>query len=336
MAAPVQDLGPRRLPEIRAELAAWLADPSPAGGPTVWAEGFDAPTAARERASARRWAASLRAADLFFIAADMSRLAVSAGLALPSYRMHPEDLPAPHGLVMWEEPVTEGHSGGEITGAPIIAATWAVRGSGITVRTWARREDWIRFMAEGDDRAGIRALTPDQVRHVRLRYPQPIVAMSETTMPFGERPGWLTGPPPEGTSLYELEDQAKTWVRLEQAERALVVTWLLMGQTLATSAEVEPTRASLKFIRRLDPGLLATTRYVQLRHRSTVPEARAAADGATPGRTYQHRWYVRGHWRNAWYPSRQDHRPVWIDPHLKGPDGAPILDPTKLVSVLKR
>lgn len=335
MAAPAQDLGPRRLPEIRAELAAWLTDTGPGGGPHTWASGFDEDTAARERASAARWAASLTAADLFFIAADMTRLAVSAGLALPAYRMHPQDLPAPHGLVMWEEPVTGGFHGGEITNAPIIAATWAVRGSGIHVRTWARREDWIAYMAEGDERAGIRPLTPAEVRTLRLQAPQPITAMSEATLPFGVRPGWLTSPPPEGTTLHQLQDHAQTWGRLEQAERALVVTWLLMGQTLATAQDVQPTKASAKFISRINPALLSTTRYVQLRHKAAVPEARADSDGPT-GRSYRHRWMVRGHWRNAWYPSRQDHRPVWIDPHLKGPDGAPILDPGKLVSVLKR
>lgn len=331
-----QGLGARRLPEIRAELVAWLTDPGPLGGPAAWSQGFDAPTAERERASAARWARSLAAADLFFIASDMTRLAVSAGLALPAYRLHPQDLPAPHGLVMWEEPVTEGISGGEVANAPIIAATWAVRGSGVAIRTWARRDDWIRFMAEGDARAGIRALTPAETRVLRRDYPQPITAMSESVLPFGVRPGWLANPPAEGTSLYEMQDEAATWNRLENAERALVVTWLLMGQTLAAREEVQPTRAAVNLIRRINPALLSTTRYVQLRHRTNVPKARADSDDAGTGRTYQHRWLVRGHWRNAWYPSRQDHRPVWIDLHFKGPDGAPILDPSKLVSILKR
>jgi hypothetical protein len=28
------------------------------------------------------------------------------------------------------------------------------------------------------------------------------------------------------------------------------------------------------------------------------------------GRAYRVRWAVRGHWRNQWYPSRPEHRPV--------------------------
>ncbi|MDF6042102.1 hypothetical protein LRD69_07970 [Streptomyces sp. JH14] len=45
---------------------------------------------------------------------------------------------------------------------------------------------------------------------------------------------------------------------------------------------------------------------------------------------------MRGHWRNHYYSSRKANRPTWIDQHIKGPDGAPILDPEKLVNLLRR
>jgi hypothetical protein len=336
MPAQPQNLTGRHLPEIRAELVAWLTDPGPRGGPATWSKGFPPDEAERERRAAATWAASLRAADLFFVGKDMTHLAASAGLALPSYRLHPEDLPALHGLLLWEEPVTEGQHGGETTGAPIIGATWAVRGNAVHVRTWARREDWITYMAKGDEQAGLRTLTPAEVRTLRALNPQPITAMAQSRLPFGQIPGWLRNPPPnpEEMTPYELEDYDRVTTRIERAERALVVTWLLMGQTLASTTEIAPSKSSLKFIRRIDPGLLGTTRYVQLRHQGMGPQARDGA-GET-GRAYQHRWWVRGHWRNAWYPSRNTHRPIWIHAHIKGPDGAPILDPDKLVNYLRR
>lgn len=330
-----QNLTVRHLPEIRAELVAWLSDPGPDGGPAAWSKGFPPGQAEREHRAAMAWATGLRAATMFFVATPMARLAVSAGLALPSYRLHPQDLPSPHGLLLWEEPVTQGVHGGETTGAPIIAACWAVRGNGVDVRTWARREDWLTYMAEGDDKAGLRQMSPAEVRGLRLQYPQPITAMSQSRLPFGQVPGWLAGAPEntEGMSLYEREDHERIADRIEQAERALVVTWLLMGQTLATFEDIEPSKSSAKFVRRIDPGLLGATRYVQLRHRGYGPESREAGDG---GRAYRHRWFVRGHWRNQFYPSRQANRPIWIDTHIKGPDGAPIIDPDKLVNVLRR
>ncbi len=49
-------------------------------------------------------------------------------------------------------------------------------------------------------------------------------------------------------------------------------------------------------------------------------------DGDTTGQgaTFHHRWIVRGHHRAQWYPSQQAHKVIWIAPHVKGPDGAPL------------
>lgn len=331
-----QRITARDLPEIRAELATWLADTSPLGGPETWAAHLPADEAARERRAAGVTSTSLRAAQLFYASADMAHLAVAAGSALPGYRLHPEDMPAPHGLIVWETPVTEAENGGEYTGAPIIAASWGAVGNSVDVRTWATREAWLRLMAEGDSRSGLRALDAAEVRGLRLRHPQPLVCQAATRMPFGRMPGWLAAiPTPSGEyGLSEVQDRIRAGSRIEAAERALIVSWLLMGQTLIREERVQASKAAAKRIGRLDPALLTAVRYVQLRHRTVLPGQRLHGDG--PARAYQNRWIVSGHWRNQFYPSRNDHRPIWIDSHVKGPDGAPILDPDKLVNVLRR
>jgi hypothetical protein len=60
-------------------------------------------------------------------------------------------------------------------------------------------------------------------------------------------------------------------------------------------------------------------RVVRIRDRADAPNREQHAE-----RSYQVRWTVRGHWRNQWYPSRGEHRPVWINPHVKGPQEAPL------------
>lgn len=35
------------------------------------------------------------------------------------------------------------------------------------------------------------------------------------------------------------------------------------------------------------------------------------------------RWLVGGHWRNQWFPKTSEHRPVYVAPHVKGPEGKP-------------
>lgn len=326
-----------QLPLIRAELSQWLTDPGPDGGPETWSSGFDPEGVRMERDAAAAWSVSLRAAQLDYVAADMSRLARTAGLALPSYRLHPEDLPAPHGLVLWEEPVTDvPGEGGELVNAAITAATWAVRGNSVRIRAWGEREEWLRLAAQGDPRLGLADMTPRQIAAARARYPYPLVSMSESRLPFGKVPGWLQGAPNDtsGMSMIELEDRARHNTRVEQAERALIVTWLLMGQTLATISDVEASRSTHQHIRRIDPNLLTAVRYVQLRHRSTG--TRAPGDGQSSGMNYRHQWVVQGYWRNVYNQALDRTRPFWVQDHLKGPDGAPLLDPDKLVNVLRR
>lgn len=36
---------------------------------------------------------------------------------------------------------------------------------------------------------------------------------------------------------------------------------------------------------------------------------------------YDHRFVVRGHWRNQWYATIEQHRQIWINPYVKGPEG---------------
>lgn len=59
-------------------------------------------------------------------------------------------------------------------------------------------------------------------------------------------------------------------------------------------------------------------------------------DRAGEKREFHHRWVVRGHWRQqACGPGREQRRPTWIMPHLKGPDDAPLM-PSEHVQVWRR
>lgn len=103
----------------------------------------------------------------------------------------------------------------------------------------------------------------------------------------------------------------------------LLTVWLLMMQPLVQMTTVEPDRAARKRLRRL-AAEAAPVRVVELRRRK--------ADGA-PGdgsREFHHQWIVRGHWRQQWHPKREVHRPVWIAPHVKGPEGAPLIGGEKV------
>lgn len=104
----------------------------------------------------------------------------------------------------------------------------------------------------------------------------------------------------------------------------LLTTWLLMQQQLADVSEVDPDRATRKRLRRIGQES-APIRVIELRR----PKHTSSEPGES-GRNYTHRWITRGHWRQQWYPARQVHRPVWIAPHVKGPEGAPMIGGEKV------
>lgn len=100
----------------------------------------------------------------------------------------------------------------------------------------------------------------------------------------------------------------------------LAALWTLSAQESVvdkTTQGVDKRTARRALRRGIDPSPM---RVVRLR--------RASGEGK-PGTThggYSHRWLVSGHWRNQWLPSRNTHRLQWIAPHVKGPEGAPLVD----------
>jgi hypothetical protein len=93
-----------------------------------------------------------------------------------------------------------------------------------------------------------------------------------------------------------------------------------MGQTITTNTTEQPQPAEVRrLLRRGDPN--PTVNTVALRRSQHSDDSPILATG----REYRHQWIVSGHWRKQWYPSIEDHRPIWISPHIKGPDGAPLL-----------
>jgi hypothetical protein len=70
-------------------------------------------------------------------------------------------------------------------------------------------------------------------------------------------------------------------------------------------------------------------RVITLRdvERSAMVGPTSGSAGGNPDdarRTYHQQWLVRGHIRNQWYPSKEKHELIWVDPYVKGPEDAPL------------
>lgn len=111
------------------------------------------------------------------------------------------------------------------------------------------------------------------------------------------------------------------------ASAVVVASLLAQGGIVETEdADMRPPAMKGKKRRPAKPG---TPPVAVIDLRRSV--AQGLADVAEAERTYQHRWIVRGHWRNqACGPGRAERRRTYIAPYVKGPEGAPLLQHDKV------
>lgn len=276
------------------------------------AQAFDPESAARELrdAEARR----LRMAELYFVTSQMTDLAVTASQTLPEFTLVPQDLPSPHGLVVFEKSFATTVTSENQTALPIVAVAWGPWH--IARPSWSRGGVWLDFYTSTDLN-----LATDYLGHLsqseRLAIRTRLGALchdNEAQIPFDNKPIGRGG-----------GDDTNNWLEV------IRTVWMLMGQTIAALRDVRADRAtSRRLVRARSYRPDALVRIIELRRRQAVE---SGPEDAT--REYYHQWIVRGHWRNQWYPSLNANRPVWIAPHIKGPEGAPLLGGEK-IHALKR
>lgn len=105
---------------------------------------------------------------------------------------------------------------------------------------------------------------------------------------------------------------------------------LLMNQKLGYMRGVKPPRTLRKQAERTSPDfgdiiVAHVRRRVPRNPHDDLPK------GDAPD--WSHRWVVRGFWRNQWFPSEQRHKPVWINPYIKGPADRPLIVKDKIIAV---
>lgn len=165
---------------------------------------------------------------------------------------------------------------------------------------WIHDEGCLMVLPFGDDHPDRSGITP------------------ATLIPYREGLFYV---PLDGTELHSASENSA--FTADRFVAVLLTAWILMRQPLAEASIVEVDRAARKRLRRQgrEP---APVRVIELRRPKSSGEH---GDGEN---SYQHQWIVRGHWRNHWHPKREVHRPVWISPHVKGPEGAPMIGGEKV------
>lgn len=250
-------------------------------------------------------------ADLFWVSREMTELCVAAARTMPDLSLSPDDMPSPYGLIYFdglgglrEFPATAMSWGP----CPDKAASHSLKGPGVWLSCYIDPR-----ACSGDEK--------EELQSMSLPVP-PLFYCGESLVAYGRRGEGDVGYAMKGG---EFVAEANNDRLIGRATSIVVVkaAWLLMQQPLAQISRVDPDRATRKRLRRAgqDP---TPTRVIELRH----PKSSGAhGDGS---REFHHQWIVRGHWRQQWYPTREVHRPVWIAPHIKGPEGAPLIGGEKV------
>jgi hypothetical protein len=236
----------------------------------------------------------LAEARLWFVGGAMCELLTGAAPGLPAVELEPEMLPDEVGLVAFEVPVI-GRDGADAdktvtVGAMMWGPTWF---DGVTEHPWPEPRRCLGISVYGPMNA----------------YPW-LLPTGSVVWPFGE--------PPEFALTGEVQRDAS----MAEDRRRLLALWLLSSQPgVATESEAVLPRQVVRRATRAgrEPPKV---RVIHLRH--------VEGGGHEAGdRSYHHRWLVSGHWRQqAVGPGHSQRRPTYIHPHLKGPEGAPLLPPT--------
>ncbi|MGP3917654.1 hypothetical protein [Nonomuraea sp. 10N515B] len=278
---------------------------------------------------------TLADAELYFVTAEMTELVQTAAASMPAFPPDADDFPVPAGLVVYETPLVQ-YERSELTALVIdgrlafdprdgreevgvSACTWGPydaggqwRHGGVWMSFYRNRAEMLAKLHDDRDRDHLRdivtRLVPDNEYGIQFTADQANKASLEERLAETDKPAYTS-----------------YWAK------HLMATLLLMRQPLVYQ-RAEPIRRGLR--RRLERSGYPTgdiqildarpRRYTTLPHDDSGHGAGPEAAAEETGRKIGVRFPVRGFWRNQWYPSRQVHRPKWIDPHWRGPEDAPI------------
>ena len=230
----------------------------------------------------------LGVADLYWVTPDMSALSVAAGAQLDTIRW--PERPSGCGLIVFAGGIGMVQYAREGAELPVDAMTWGPSPDGYLLVTMF---------------CGRWRLSANIVENQPVQTP-PLVLVGGDDFRGGDGELPVTGLPEDARTVLS----------------TLAAAWSLMAQpTIASRTEAPVNRKLVRAYRRAGRPT-PTVSIIDLRtlYRPSTQES------ADTGRTYRHRWVVRGHWRDQPHgPGAARRKRIYVPSYIKGPDGAPLL-----------
>ncbi|MDG4756108.1 MULTISPECIES: hypothetical protein [Micromonospora] len=241
---------------------------------------------------------------LFWVDSEFTALAAHAARDLPDVRVLPAELPAPDGLLVWQDPIvwlTDHETGNTM---PVTAASWGPIPGGVWTVFYTPAETVLTETGQ---------ITEQRLQHLR------------------ERIGWLA-PVHTGTGLVYGQNHDTDTDDTRKILTALIATWILTTQPDAEITDTPADKSTRKAYQRAKRPA-PVVRLVSLRRKQQT-RTEDTTTGKT--RTYTRRWWVAGFFREQPYgPGRALRRRTYVRPHIKGPADAPLILTDK-VNILGR
>lgn len=143
--------------------------------------------------------------------------------------------------------------------------------------------------------------------------------------------------------IREFEDRAVTdggaYSKSRASDMLHEIRWIyagiyLMAQKLAVTFHKDTDRHTKRRAERERRPVTPFLRVISLRK---LEEDKKRDKNLTPAEIeYRWQWMVRGHWRNQYYPGTDEHKPVFVEAYIKGPDDKPFKPEGHKIFVARR
>lgn len=275
----------------------------------------------------------VKSAEAYRVTEDMSTLIQHAARGLDSSDTFDVDLPpTPTGIVRFERPLplteVRGHS---------MLAHWLTWGpafmeitgpDGKSTQQRALLLTWWNDMLEPDEVTleAIKDLTSEQLDDLRVGFGRWMFVGAQIQAHGA----------PVGTAETQIPEQMMAELLAENVDHPTTPTnliryahafWLMLDQQVTVTAE-EPMRDVVRKRAVRRSGIPGRVTVIDLRR---GPSSRGSGESLVE---WSHRWVVRGHWRwQAVGKDRAERRRTWVNGHIKGPQGAPLIVSKKVYNV---
>lgn len=266
-------------------------------------------------------AETLAEATLFLADSDMVDLIDTSAPSMPDQELQATDIITPYGFCYFADLLAD--RSGSPPDIPIRAFSWAHLDAGHPLAGEDLEHPYVLltfYVSVRETLIARRMIGPNDPAPVNA---PSLIANSTVMWRYGSLIGEVFGHVPPATRFtpgFYQRVAAAFWTLVQQP-----------GITSTTSAAPGKPTDQRRARRAGVTHPSAPVSVVRLHQREPLPaiSGNNPRSGTGPlsgtGRKMKVRAAVRGFWRRQWYPSIQQHRHIWIDPHFRGPADAPVV-----------